>query len=88
MALTGRQLRELRAFPIEGGNRVARAFQLAGVTQAQVAEAIGETQPYISDVARGRYITITVTKARKFAEYFGCTIEDLFPEPVREAQSA
>lgn len=83
MALTVRQLRELRSGQVgETGNRVARALELAGVTQAQVAEAIEETQPYISDVARGRYTTITVAKAHKFADYFGCSIEDLFPEPL------
>lgn len=32
--------------------------------------------PTISDVARQRYRTITVENARKFARYFGCSIED------------
>lgn len=58
-------------------------MRLIGVTQAALSEAIHESQPYISDVVRGRYQTITVAKARKFAEYFGCAIEDLFPS--REA---
>ena len=34
---------------------------------------------HVSDVARRRYRTITVENARKFARYFGCSIEDLFP---------
>lgn len=82
MTLTAKQLKELRATPADG-NRVAKAIELADVTQAVLAAAIGETQPYISDVARNRYQTITVAKAHKFAEFFGCTIDDLFP--AREA---
>jgi len=80
--LTARKLRELRESPTEG-NRVARAIELAEVTQLDVKDGTGLPQPYISDVARNRYQTITVDNAHKFAEYFGCQIEDLFP--VREA---
>ncbi len=77
--LTAKQLAVLRAEP--GTNRVAKAIALAGVTQGAVAAALGFPQPYISDVARRRYQTITVANARKFAHYFGCSIEDLFPAP-------
>ena len=77
--LTPQQLAALRAEP--GSNRVAKAIALAGVTQGAVAAALGFPQPYISDVARSRYRTITVQNARKFARYFGCSIEDLFPAP-------
>ena len=79
--LTEQQLATLRVEP--GVNRVAKAISLAGVTQVTLAEAIGLPQPYISDVARGRYRTITVENARKFADYFGCSIEDLFPPSHR-----
>ena len=58
---------------------MAKAMALSGVTQVIVAKALGLTQPYVSDVARGRYRTITVENARKFASYFGWRIEDLFP---------
>ena len=75
--LTEQQLAILRAEP--GTNRVGKALALAGVTQVTVAEALGLPQPYISDVARQRYRTITVENARKFAGFFGCSIEDLFP---------
>ena len=75
--LTSQQLTILRSEP--GANRVAKAISLAGVTQVTVARALGLPQPYISDVARQRYRTITVEHARKFARYFGCSIEDLFP---------
>ena len=75
--LTAKQLAVLRAVP--GANRVATAIDLAGVTQAAVGQALGFPQPYVSDVVRCRYHTITVENARKFARYFGCSIEDLFP---------
>ena len=52
---------------------------MAGLKQAELADAVDLAQPYISDVARGRHSTITVENAYKFAEYFGCAIEDLFP---------
>lgn len=83
MSLSKNALRELRETSTRKGNRVARAIELAGVTQLDIEAATGLTQPYISDVARNRYPTITVDNARKFAEFFGCTIEDLFP--AREA---
>ena len=66
-----------------GSNRVAKAMALAGVTQVTLAKALRLTQPYLSDVARGRCRTITVENAWKFAAYFGCRIEDLFPSPRR-----
>lgn len=81
--LSVRKLRELRATATKDGNRIARAIELAGVTQQDIASETKLPQPYISDVARNRYQTITVENARKFADYFGCAIEDLFP--AREA---
>lgn len=80
MTLTSSQLADLRDARIpESGNRVSVALQLAGLTQQEAAALIGESQPYISDVVRGRYQTITLAKAYKFAALFGCAIEDLFP---------
>ncbi len=76
--LTQKKLSELRE-AIGEGNRVAKAIELAEVTQLDVQEATGLPQSYISDVARNRYRTITVDNAGKFAGYFGCLIEDLFP---------
>lgn len=49
------------------------------MTNAEVARATGFGQQYVSDVARGRYQDISLANARKFADYFGCAIEDLFP---------
>ena len=75
--LTEQQLAILRSAP--STNRVAKAISVAGVTQVTVADAVGLPQPYVSDVARQRYRTTTVENARKFADYFGCSIADLFP---------
>ena len=76
--LTPPQLTTLRSEP--GPNRVARAMEMTGITQTALAAAIGLTQAYVSDVVRQRHRTITVANAGKFARYFGCSIEDLFPD--------
>jgi len=83
--LSAEQLTALRAVPVSAAmpNRVKVAAALARKDQQDIVDATGLTQPYVSDVYRGRYERITVDNARKFAEYFGCAIEDLFP--AREA---
>lgn len=80
MSLSPNLRRELLRSEVgPSGNRIARAMELAGLTQAEIASKVELTQPYVSDVARGRHSTITLDNARKFAEFFGCSIEDLFP---------
>jgi transcriptional regulator with XRE-family HTH domain len=80
MKLTPEQLAELRSTPIGiTGNRLAKAIELVRLKQADVAAAASLSQPYVSDVARGRHETITVENAHKFSDLFGCAIEDLFP---------
>ena len=69
--------RFLRSAPDSG--RVAKAISLAGVTRVTVAKSLGMSHNYVCDVVRGRYRTITVENAAKFAQLFGCYIEDLFP---------
>lgn len=82
MPLTSKQLTELKRQPTKG-NRVAAAIRMLELTQTEVADGAHLPQQYVSDVARNRYQTITVDNAQKFADYFGCIIEDLFP--AREA---
>lgn len=82
MPLTAKQLAHLKRQTTEG-NRVGAAIELLELTQAVVADGTGLPQQYVSDVARNRYRTITVDNAQKFADFFGCIIEDLFP--AREA---
>jgi transcriptional regulator with XRE-family HTH domain len=80
MPLTHRQLAALRSAPTPvSGNRVAIAMKALNLTQAVLADRIGVTQPYVSAVVTGRHSTITVENAGKFALFFGCQIEDLFP---------
>jgi transcriptional regulator with XRE-family HTH domain len=89
MPLTASQVQVLRgATPGEAGNRLAAATKLSEVSQADLSRALGMTQQYVNDVARGRYQTITVDNARRFAEFFGCAIEDLFPSSQSEARTA
>lgn len=51
---------------------------LTGTPQAEIVGFTGFAQPYVSDVVRGRFRSITVDNAQKFADFFGCAIEDLF----------
>lgn len=78
--LTPAQLQQLRAAdPGEAPNRLGRAMDLAGVTQVQIEEAAGISQPYISAILNGKATKLPVVTARKLAAFFGCAIEDLFP---------
>lgn len=86
MPLTPHQLRALRNTAVaDAGNRVAAATKLAGISQADLSRATGMTQQYVSDVARGRYPNLTLDNARRFADFFGCAIEDLFPAQQERA---
>ena len=79
--LTKKQLVRLRAASVPpGSNRVGLAISLAGVSQGTVGREIGMPQAYVSDIVRGRYRTITVVNALRFARYFGCRVEDLFAD--------
>ena len=78
MPLTASQLGRLRK--TSGGvNRIKAARQLAGLTQVALAKEVGVTQSALSDFERQRWVNTSVDTARKFAEFFGCVIEDLFP---------
>lgn len=81
MKFTPGQMRELRqADAAPTGNRLAKAMELAELTQAELAAALDLAQPYVSDVVRGRHSTITLENAYKFCDYFGCEVRDLFPK--------
>jgi DNA-binding Xre family transcriptional regulator len=82
--MTSKQLRELRGRPVSvSGNRIAVAFEISKRPQMDLVRETGLTPQYVTDVKAGRFQSITVDNARKFAEFFGCAIEDLFP--AREA---
>ena len=85
MALTDKQIRVLRARPVgANGNHLKAAMTLVDVTQQELAAATGLAQGYISNLATGKH-AVTVANAHKFAEYFGCAIEDLFPAAAEVA---
>lgn len=77
--MTRKQLNELRASPARNGNRIGEACYLCRISQSDLARAIGLAPQYVSDVKQGRIPNIGIETARKFADYFGCHIEDLFP---------
>lgn len=82
--LTPAQQHILKAFPLgKRPNKLGLALELAGISQAEFARDLNFQPPYVSDVVRGRYRTITLENGVKVAEYFGVAVEDLFP--AREA---
>lgn len=84
MSLTVEQVVALRSVPLGSlPNKVRLARAMLQLKQADVARTIGLTSPQLSDIELGEYKDIPLEKTRALAEYFGCTIEDLFP--AREA---
>lgn len=79
--LTAAQIEHLKSLPASGPNRLAAAMELGGVTQVQLAQATGHTQPYVSSIVNGKYSALPLETARRIADAFGCAIEDLFPAP-------
>jgi DNA-binding Xre family transcriptional regulator len=80
MHLTPEQLEALRAVPLGSmPNKLRIALALAKVKQVHVSSETGIATPNLSNLVTGDYKTLTVTTARKLADYFGCQIEDLFP---------
>ena len=83
MALTNRQLNFLRHSPIPpGGHRLDLALALVSATATDVARDTGFSAQWLSDVRRGRIELPTIGNARRLAKYFGCYIDDLFPDPA------
>jgi DNA-binding XRE family transcriptional regulator len=82
--LTKTNIQTLRRLP-SGESRIKKAAELSGITQTALARDLGFPTSYVCDVSQRRFRTITVANAFKFARYFNCAIEDLFPD---EAQGA
>ncbi len=77
--LSTKNLRELRRAQPAEGNRLRLAMKLANTTQVQVSAAIGIAQSQVSVDAAGKSAEISLDKARAYAEFFGCDVDDLFP---------
>jgi transcriptional regulator with XRE-family HTH domain len=54
-------------------------MRLTGVTQVQVGEGAGLSQPYVSQILAGNTPKLPLNRAQALAAFFGCAIEDLFP---------
>lgn len=79
--MTNAQLTKLRHSPVgPSGNRLAAAFEITGVTQNACCRATGFLPGYVTDM-KNRGFNLRIESARKFARFFGCAIEDLFPDP-------
>jgi transcriptional regulator with XRE-family HTH domain len=78
--LTTAQLKQLTEESAEP-NRLRLAMKLAGVTQVELAEAVGFTQSHISEIVNGNYSSLPLETAQKLADYFGpgCSTDLLFP---------
>jgi putative transcriptional regulator len=54
-------------------------------SQREVGEVIGVTEASVRQTESGR-MTPTLLTAFKYAIYFGCTVEELFPDLMNEAK--
>ena len=80
--LSTHQLRNLRRRQLpRSGNKIALAFELSGTKARDLVKTTGLRAQYVSDVKCGRVRNLSVHNARRFAEFFGCGVEDLFPAP-------
>ena len=59
------------------GNRLRELREAKGLTQAQLADAIGMSRKTVNTVENGVFIPSTVV-ALKLAGALGCAVEDLF----------
>lgn len=87
--LTLEQVEALRAMPLgDAPNRLRVAIAMAGVKQNEVARAIDMAPANLNLIVAGkRYTTITLATARKIADYFGATVEDLFPHDTAKQEA-
>jgi transcriptional regulator with XRE-family HTH domain len=67
------------------GRRIAHLRQVKGLSQGQLATAVGVTQPYISTIERGQKAVTRWDMVQRFAEALGVPLVELFglPQPVR-----
>lgn len=79
MKLSQEQIDGLRRMPVDRPNRLAIAFAMTGTRQSEACEALGLLPSQVSQLVRGDYKSVSVERARQFADLFGCQIEDLFP---------
>lgn len=79
--MTEQQRLWLRQLPVEGRikNRLRIAMVLMGVDNSELARRTDLQDQYISAVATGRLVNISLRNAQRIAAALGITIDDLFP---------
>lgn len=78
--LTTEQIEALRSVPLGAmPNRLKVALGMVKARQSDLVEETGLLASTVSDLVNGKYNDLNLGTARKFADYFGCSIEDLFP---------
>lgn len=58
-------------------DRVRETREYHGLTQGELARAVGVSRQSINSIERGRY-TPSLPLALKFARIFGCPVDELF----------
>lgn len=88
--MTTAQREWLNKLPVEGRlkNRLRVAMILMGMDNTEVARQTGLQDQYISAVATGRLVNISLKNAQKIAAALGLTVDEVFPgneeEPPNE----
>lgn len=62
------------------GSNLRRARRERGLSLRDVAPVIGMSISYMSDLERGIKADPSLAVARKLADFYGMTLDDLFPE--------
>jgi DNA-binding XRE family transcriptional regulator len=73
------KLRQLRETKTKAANKLRLAKELAETTQTIIARRMALAQSQVCDDMNGKSPDISLTKARAYADVFGCTVDDIFP---------
>lgn len=79
--LSADELKALRAVPVSATapNRLRVAMAMLDLTQTDVARGADRTQASISDIYNFVATDVKLSTLRALADFFGCSIDDLFP---------
>jgi transcriptional regulator with XRE-family HTH domain len=81
--LTTEQLESLRAMPLgEMPNKVRVALAAVNAKQLDLAADAKFDAAQVSRIVNGDYVSIQLETAQRVAEFFGCSVDDLFPRRV------
>lgn len=79
--LTPEQIDALQLLPLgDAPNKLRMALALASARQTDIVEEAGVTASSVSDIVNGKYSSLDIELARKFADFFNCSLEILFPK--------